>query len=98
MVTNFNRLQGIDTIKIGQMVYFLFLLLLVLFLFLMPHIPFSSKVEESDGGGVKSDEPNLEGLALDLHRALAIRAVAMQSDDDDDTASDSDDEWDDEDT
>ncbi|XP_063846129.1 actin nucleation-promoting factor WASL-like isoform X2 [Scylla paramamosain] len=54
--------------------------------------------EPSESSSVKSGEPKLEGLALDLHRALAIRAVAMQSDDDTDTDSDSDEEWDDDDT
>lgn len=53
--------------------------------------------DPSDSSSVKSAEPKLEGLALDLHRALAIRAVAMQSDDDTDTDSESDEGWDDDD-
>ncbi|XP_050696454.1 actin nucleation-promoting factor WASL-like isoform X2 [Eriocheir sinensis] len=52
----------------------------------------------SDSSGPKSAEPKLEGLALDLHRALAMRATAIQSDDDDDSDSEEDDEWDDDET
>ncbi|XP_045623813.2 actin nucleation-promoting factor WASL isoform X1 [Procambarus clarkii] len=56
--------------------------------------------EPGDGGGaVKSSEPKLEGLALDLHRALTSRALVIQSDDDSsDDDDDEEDEWDDDDT
>lgn len=65
----------------------------------LPLTPFLAQVEDgSDSSGPKSTEPKLEGLALDLHRALAMRATAMQSDDDDDSDSEEDDEWDDDDT
>ncbi|XP_042214648.1 neural Wiskott-Aldrich syndrome protein-like [Homarus americanus] len=57
-------------------------------------------VEDGDGGGaVKSSEPKLEGLALDLHRALTSRALVIQSDDDSsDVEDEEEDEWDDDDT
>lgn len=60
-----------------------------------------NKVEETANGSGdhKSSGPQLEGMALDLHRALMGRALAMQSesDDDDDDDDDEDDEWDDDD-
>ncbi|XP_042867999.1 neural Wiskott-Aldrich syndrome protein-like isoform X2 [Penaeus japonicus] len=60
-----------------------------------------NKVEETANGSGdhKSAGPQLEGMALDLHRALMGRALAMQSesDDDDEEDVDEDDEWDDDD-
>lgn len=59
-------------------------------------------VEENvdSGGAVKSNEPKLEGLALDLHCALTSCALVIQSDDDSsDDEEDEEDEWaDDDDT